>query len=324
MDWNWSFKAFRLFDVDVRIHWSLPLFFLYFVMRGTDMGYSLTNQGLFVILPMLTLFACVVAHEYGHVFAARHYSLFVDHMILTPIGGMVMVAQGKTPTHEFVVAVAGPLVNLALALIAAAIYFVVGGSLATELPLVGGDVFMELLARENYLALIMLDVIQINMVLFLFNMLMVAYPLDGGRALTAILWRQRGFHAAVTISCQLARVLAVLLGLYGLVTVQPIICVIAFFVVFQAHTMLQRVDMMPDPGYGYEPRYESAVRQQRRQRQAERRRKKPWFGKAWLQKRRDKRIGALLAKAETHGITALTPEEREYLKRVRESRKKRS
>jgi stage IV sporulation protein FB len=325
MDWNWSFHAFRLFGVDVRIHWSLPAFFLYYVVRGAQLGYSRTTLSLFVVLPMVLLFASVVAHEYGHVFAARRFRLSIGHMILTPIGGMVMVAQGRTPKHELGVAIAGPLVNLALAIITAALYFAIGGPPTIEIffPFFNGDAFKELWMERRLFPMVLFDFVQSQMMLFYFNMLCAAYPMDGGRVLMSILWRRRGFHPALIASCKIARIIAVVMGLAGIAMASPALVVIAFFVFIQANAAISKASLIPDPGRGFDVGFQRALNQQEDMKKAARaKNRRPWFFKRWMDEKKEAKLRSLLAKAETAGLETLTDSEREWLKRARESRKR--
>jgi hypothetical protein len=103
----------------------------------------------------------------------------------------------------------------------------------------------------------------------------------------------------------------VLLGITAIVTLRPMLAVIAFFVFFQAQTTMTRANMLPDPGgafYGVRPQPSTPKK------------KKPWFVKAWLDERREAKLRRLLAQAETKGIASLTASEREWLKRARERR----
>lgn len=313
MDWNWSFKAFRLFGTDVRIHWSLPAFLIYYVMRAASMpGYTPFLILLFVLVPMALLFFSVIVHEYGHVFAARHFGQRTDYMILTPIGGMVMVAQGRTPWSEFVVAFAGPAMNLALAAIGTALYFAIGGIWSPDLflPIFGDGLFGRLWAEQRYVQMILSDFVQTNVILFLFNVLLTAYPMDGGRMLLAALWKKRGFHSALVLSCKIARVIAGLIALAGLFLANLMMMFIGGFVFFQAQTTMKRASLMPDPSYGYAGGggYRSSPSKP----------KGPGFFAKWKAKNREKKIRALLAKAEIEGIQSLTEAERDFLTKARE------
>ena len=311
--WNWSFRAFRMFGTDVRIHWSLPAYVLYYVVRGQRAGYAPLTLLLWVIAPMLLLFASVVCHEFGHVFAARYFGQRTSSMILTPIGGMVMVAQGRTPRAEFAVAAAGPAVNLGLALLGACIYFVAGGAASLELllPMLDHDLLSRLWAEGSYFRFSLADFVETNVVLFLFNVLLVAYPLDGGRVLFSILWRRRGYRRALALTCRIAQVLAVGLGLLAVAWQNAMLGIIAFFVFFQASATAQQVPLLTDPGGGPRPagRAEPGSKGGREARGG-------WF-EGWQRARRARRAKALVAKADRHGLNALSPEERAFLRQMR-------
>lgn len=310
----------RLFGVAIDIHWSLFAMFLYYVLRGADLGYSLVTLGLFVVLPMVLLFASVVAHEYGHVFAARHFGLPVGNMLLTPVGGMVMVAQGRTPTHELVVALAGPAVNLALALVAGALYLALGGppALGLVLPMADRATFLELWQSGRITELVLFDFVQSQMTLFLFNVVCAAYPMDGGRALMAVLWRRMGFHRALVRSCTIAKGIAVVLGLVGLATLSPMTVLIAVLIWAQAASTIRQAPMLPDPGPSWSRgSYEPAAPQ--RARTAKKR--GPWPWQRWLDERREAKLRALLARAEQRGVHTLTAAERAWLERARNRRR---
>ena len=67
---------------------------------------------------MVLLFACVLAHEFGHIFAARAFGVATPDVTLLPIGGWRgSSASPEKPREEFLIAIAGPLVNVAIALV---------------------------------------------------------------------------------------------------------------------------------------------------------------------------------------------------------------
>jgi Zn-dependent protease/CBS domain-containing protein len=129
------------------------------------------------------LFVSVLLHEFGHSLVAMRYGIRVPRITLFLFGGVSQIAAEPTSAAaEFWIAIAGPAVSFALAL------------LFWELrPLVSG--VAPLLALVKYLALI-------NLMLGLFN-LIPGSPLDGGHVFQAIVWGatrnyQRATQAAAT------------------------------------------------------------------------------------------------------------------------------
>lgn len=173
---GWSFPAGRLFGVDVRIHLTF-LFLLAFVWftESATMGSSAAGRGLALVG---IIFGCVVLHELGHALVARRYGLVVRSILLLPIGGMTLMEEPSqeqsNPGRDIRIAVAGPLVNLVIAGIAALVVH----ALAPYVRLWGNP----LVHASNLLR----SLVWSNVFLGAFNLL-PAYPMDGGRILRALL-----------------------------------------------------------------------------------------------------------------------------------------
>ena len=247
--WSWSFRVARLAGTNIRVHWSLPAYLVFYVLRCAEPGYSLETLLGWVVAPMALLFASVVCHEFGHVFVARRLGQHTGDMILTPIGGLVMVARGPTPTVEFAVAAGGPLVNAALAAIGCTLFLATGGpfSPGLVLPLVDRGFLGELWRANSLAHFLLADFVVTNVTLLLFNVLVVAYPLDGGRMLFSLLWRRHGRQRALVISCRVAQALAIAVGVAALAWGNGTLGIIAVLVFFEASNTLRRAQFIADP-----------------------------------------------------------------------------
>jgi Zn-dependent protease/CBS domain-containing protein len=172
-------KLFRIWNIPIGLH---PSWFIIFGLLTWSFasGYypeaypqltSISHWGLALVTSLL-FFVSVLAHELGHAYLALRNGIPVKNITLFIFGGVAQITQEpRTPGAEFRIAIAGPLVSLALALFFEATYL-----LDANIPL--------LAAPSEYLA-------RINLILALFNMI-PGFPLDGGRVLRAIVWKYTG------------------------------------------------------------------------------------------------------------------------------------
>jgi Zn-dependent protease len=204
---KWSFKLTRIAGTDVNIHLT---FFLLLAWIGHTSG---ATGVLFVVL----LFGCVLLHEFGHVFAARAFGVRTPDITLYPIGGVARLERmPKKPFQELMVALAGPAVNVVIAL------FLFG--------LIGAGTVMGALTNPSGSFLVQLAVV--NVWLVIFN-LIPAFPMDGGRVLRSVLAMRMNRSRATDIAAQVGKVFAVGFGVLGLFY-NPMLIFIAIFVYFGA------------------------------------------------------------------------------------------
>ena len=120
---SWSISAGRVFGVEVRIHWTFFLMPL-FVWYTEYAAHRTANEGRGLALVGI-IFACVLAHEFGHALVARRAGVRVKSVILLPIGGVTQLDDSQPAAdtklvpwkRDIRIAMAGPLANLLLALI---------------------------------------------------------------------------------------------------------------------------------------------------------------------------------------------------------------
>ena len=223
---RWSWRIGRVAGISISVHVTFLLVLLWIVVEEYALGVrAMAGSALY----MVALFTIVVMHELGHALTARRFGVVTRDIILLPIGGVARLERmPRNPRQELLVAVAGPAVNIALALALLAIVRLTG-----PLPAATLYDFDPLLSARGFVY----QLVFVNVVLALFNML-PAFPMDGGRVLRALLaMRMSSYARATGIAARIGRVLALALaaaGLYGLRN--PFWVLIALFVGMAAGT----------------------------------------------------------------------------------------
>ncbi|MEP6644913.1 MAG: site-2 protease family protein [Acidobacteriaceae bacterium] len=180
---NWSIPAGRLFGVEIRIHLTFLLLLVFVWLSESAAHISPSPERGMALVGII--FAGVVLHELGHALVGKHAGTPARAIILLPIGGVTIFDETQHPPEagaltwkrDIRIALAGPMVNVVIALAASGIILAVHPD-------------VHLLARP-YLRSDDLprSVVWANMWLAAFNLL-PAYPMDGGRVLRA--WFSRG------------------------------------------------------------------------------------------------------------------------------------
>ncbi len=215
---SWSIPLGRYFGIPVFVHWTFTILlafvgFSYFTategdLRATGMGIAL----------ILAVFGCVLLHEYGHALMARRFGVGTTDITLLPIGGVARLERmPEGPGQELLVAIAGPLVNVGIAIV----LMLVGARLPST-GLMGGD-FADGFFLLDYLLFV-------NLFLVGFNLL-PAFPMDGGRMLRSLLALKLPYARATRIAASVGQLMAILFAFVGLLVIgNPLLLLIAFFV----------------------------------------------------------------------------------------------
>ena len=189
-----AFRLFRLFGITVYIHWAWFFAFIYLTSRPREY----TSYG-WNALEVLSLFLIVLTHEFGHQLACRQVGGATSDIVLWPLGGVAYVLPPQRPGAQLWSIAAGPLVNVILIPLTAALV-----SLSSHLN------WNETYPNLNQFVHV---VFLINLVLLVFN-LMPIYPLDGGQILRSLLWFFLGrANSLMATTVTGFAVLAVLIGL---------------------------------------------------------------------------------------------------------------
>src|SRR5919112_879766 len=192
-----SFALGRIFGIRIGVNasWFLILFLFIFwlsqsytdILDDETAGYA-TALGAAVLF-----FGSIVLHELGHALAARRSGIEVAGIDLFFFGGVMKMSRDTdTPGREFFVAVAGPLVTLAIALVGTVVGIAIAGQDDFyEAARLGGN------APDDALLLLVSFLVTMNAILLVFN-LVPAFPLDGGRIARAAIWKLTGDRGRAT------------------------------------------------------------------------------------------------------------------------------
>jgi Zn-dependent protease len=221
MKLSWRIVTVR--GIPIRVH-ATVLFVV--VLGAVEWGMSHGTKGaLFGALLVCLLFACVALHELGHSLVAQRFGVSVREILLLPIGGVARLGrEPKTALHELLIAVAGPLVNVVLAVL------LVLGALVVAGPVwVSKGGMMRALMAPPALPTLVAVLTAANVALAVFNMI-PALPMDGGRVLRAVLSFFLGRLRATSIAATVGQLLSATLAAIGLLSANIILVLIGVFV----------------------------------------------------------------------------------------------
>lgn len=212
---GWNLPLGRIAGIDIRVHATFLILLAWIAVSHLVAGHGLRGaaEGLALIV---CVFAIIVVHELAHALVAKRFGVRTRDITLLPIGGVSSLERiPDKPLQELLIAVAGPSVNIVLALVLFGLLALARGPLVPSgLHLVGGS-FVAKLAW-------------LNVGLAVFNLL-PAFPMDGGRVLRATLALRMDYDRATAVAARFGQAAALGFGLLGLFF-NPMLIFIALFV----------------------------------------------------------------------------------------------
>lgn len=213
---RWSLSIGTVLGIRLRLHFTFILFIVWLGYAGWQEAGISGAGGL--VGRMLIMFLCILLHELGHSIAAMRYGVKVPSITLLPIGGVAsMSAIPEKPWQEFVIAVAGPLVNVVIAVLI--------GVWARWWPTMG-EVFTLAFIPDDLMDFVLI----MNVRLVVFN-LIPAFPMDGGRIFRSLLATFFPYAQATFYAAAVGRFIAMLFIIFGwhITILMPIIGLFVFF-----------------------------------------------------------------------------------------------
>jgi Zn-dependent protease len=215
-----SYRIARVWGIPIKIHISLPIFMVIYAVMVLQSESSVLGspfqKALLSLLLTAIFFISVAIHELAHSFVAIRKGCFVREIVLLGIGGVAYMENiPMRPADEIAMAIAGPLTSAVLG----------GVSLLLGIAL--------LYKSMHYAGIIASAVGVLNLALAIFNLL-PAFPMDGGRILRAMLTKRMGRLRATFLAARLGKLLALIMGIAGIMTKNINLVLIAIFIYFAA------------------------------------------------------------------------------------------
>ncbi len=359
---SWSIPFGQLFGVKLRIHWLFPFvaigWILHTALYKPTPEYKIP-EGLWIdaCILMLILFLSTILHEFGHCFAARLCGGEANEILLWPLGGLAQVELPQRPFAHFMTAAAGPAVNFLLVGFCTVALLVADSSKGplqpSWNPMPGGwparghavdtnkvgpvDVQLRSWDGTDFtftpyeLPVWLARIAWVNWFLGVLNVILIGFPLDGGRMLQSVLWPSLGHKSATLAAVFSGFGVVFLVGIYALVFKETLALALALFIFVACQRQWVSIEHGSEDtlfGYDFSQGYTSLERDQIHQAAPPRPRVSWW--RRWLNSRaarrlqreleqreaEERRMDELLDKVHRQGRQSLTEEEERFLKRV--------
>lgn len=189
----------KIFGIKLYVHWTFSLLIAYVIWSAWSAGLGLI---LWSIALLISVSICIVLHEFGHALTAKRYRVTTKHIILLPIGGVAQLESlPKTPKQEMIIALAGPLVSLLIAVVIAPFIDIHKLLSISSLLSFSPTNFLFFLATVNFW-------------LAIFN-LIPAFPMDGGRVLRAFLAMHIDYDKATNVASGIGKFIGLTMVISG-------------------------------------------------------------------------------------------------------------
>ncbi len=330
---SWTLYLGRWWRVPIRAHALFVAVAVFVLYLSSNVA---PQDGIGVgCLAVALLFASVLAHELGHCFAAVRAGALPDPIVIGPLGGLGQGELPREPQAEWVKALGGPLVNLAVILVLFPI-LLTSGSWASLTDLLNPLHPVQLTEGALWLVTVKLT-FWINWLLLSANLL-PAFPFDGARAVRSLLWPAMDFRGATQVAVRASKLTALGLCILAwllheqrsaadLPTWVPLLLVAAFVYFHAQHeaariednewseelfnydfsqgytSLEQTLDAPRRPGHALRRWIESRREQRERRRQS-------------LEQDEERQVDTILIRLHESGMDGLSAKERALLNRV--------
>jgi stage IV sporulation protein FB len=297
----------------VRLHWLMAMMMgIYLAQAATDTGWMGVGM---MLATLVILLLSVLIHELGHCWMAIHHHGTAEKILIWPLGGLSFLDYNRGPRQQIQVSGIGPLSSLALS----ALFF--GILIATGVAWHWGYALPYehwYPAGFSLVKIFLLHAARLNLLLGLFNLVIPAYPLDGGQVLFGFLNLKfgplRAAQAMVAISIPVGAALAI----FGFSMGQIFLGFIGISVMYEAFQLRTRIrvgdlDSFTGGAAQYEYMPDRPQRKGTFARWKENRARKALARDEARDRESRVRVDEVLDKVSREGIGSLTPDEKRIL-----------
>lgn len=307
-----TIPLFTVFAVRVQAHASMLVYGVLVLLLGLGPGFTWQDR----VGNISMLFAIVLLHEFGHVFAARRMGGSADEIIMHPLGGFALAAPPRRPWPNFVTAAAGPAVNLVLCALCGVLLYLLTGTFPWK-PFFLGRAFN--VGAFTDVVFYAYWIYQVSWMLLLFNLLPI-YPLDGGQMLQAALWPKLGYFRSMLVSCAIGMAGAALGAMVALATLRIGLGILAAFGFLYCYQLRQQLlaagaEQFTEDDFASSGNW---VHEKPAARRLSRRKMRRLARQAAAEQAERARVDAILAKLSAKGFQSLTWSERRALHKATE------
>jgi stage IV sporulation protein FB len=345
--YSWSFSLGSLLGVSIRVHAFMPLMMIGLVGNMCRGETTPVNTWQDAVLIQVWLFLIVLAHEFGHCFAARAVDGEANEILMWPLGGLASCNVPHTPRANFLCTLGGPAVNVVLVPILILALYCVDPTIRPQFnpfwyPLridAAGTFLMtswegESILVSSFAAICLAQIFWLNWMLLLFNTVLIGLPFDGGRMLQALIWSRSNYRHGTYCAAMMGFLVMAIFLIVAVVYNQVLLLMLAWYTYASCKQALIDLESSSEDslfGYDFSQGYTSLEKDEDGQPRAAKQ-KQQNFVQRWLQKRaarkhqlekerilaEEVRMDQLLEKIQESGKDSLTDEEKRFLKRVSE------
>jgi len=190
--------------IPIRLHVLLPLVAILAALSPVLASHPWQSVHLALLVAGPLLVITVLIHELGHVIAAKRCGCTADHILLWPLGGLAFIGGAVKPKEQIFISGSGPATHLPMLALWAGVLAVLHGSVTLSTH--------GLWVDTNFGSLICIAMLNTNLVMLLFNLLVPCFPLDCSRILASLLLlrgMEPGNAAKVIVICSVIALAAV-------------------------------------------------------------------------------------------------------------------